>query len=211
MVRGDECSRAQNDENNAGERRLAAELPRNSGRPGRRLAAGRGSENRLGLGHRVCHSQGNHQRRERLLFHHRGAHAARQSRALHRHRQVWLERLSRRVQSRLEADASRGRRPKRNRHDGHGIRRAIEIPYPQQPGRSGKIYLGTKQGYAKNGEKWEDYPGGYPMVFDPKTGKTRVYPIAIPHHGIISMRPTNRVASRISPPAPTTARRAATS
>src|SRR6185295_6828589 len=26
-------------------------------------------------------------------------------------------------------------------------------------GASGKIYAGTKQGYAKAGEKWEDYPG----------------------------------------------------
>jgi len=56
-------------------------------------------------------------------------------------------------------------------------------------GASGKIYIGTKQGYAKDGEKWEDYPGGYPMVYDPKSGKTRVYPIAIPHHGIISIAP----------------------
>ncbi len=58
-------------------------------------------------------------------------------------------------------------------------------------GASGKIYFGTKQGYPEKdkNEKWEDYPGGYPMVYDPMTGKTRVYPIPVPHHGIISITP----------------------
>jgi sugar lactone lactonase YvrE len=56
-------------------------------------------------------------------------------------------------------------------------------------GPSGKIYLGTKQGYPKEGEKRTDYPGGYPMVFDPKTGTTRVYPIPVKHHGVISVTP----------------------
>ena len=56
-------------------------------------------------------------------------------------------------------------------------------------GRSGKIYLGTKQGYPKKGEKLTDYPGGYPMVYDPKTGKTKVYEIPIKHQGIISVTP----------------------
>src|SRR5688500_17820081 len=42
-------------------------------------------------------------------------------------------------------------------------------------GPSGKIYFGTKQGYpdTKLGEKFADYPGGYPMVCDPKTGVTK--------------------------------------
>ncbi len=57
-------------------------------------------------------------------------------------------------------------------------------------GASGKIYFATKQGYPeKDKEKWEDYPGGYPMVYDPQTGKTKVYPIPVPHHGIISITP----------------------
>lgn len=56
-------------------------------------------------------------------------------------------------------------------------------------GPSGKIYLGTKQGYPQGEEKRTDYPGGYPMVFDPETGKTRVYPIPVPHQGIISVTP----------------------
>lgn len=65
-------------------------------------------------------------------------------------------------------------------------------------GPSGKIYFGTKQGYPdpKKGEKFTDYPGGYPMVYDPATGTTRVYPIPVPHHGIISVTPdeTRKVA-----------------
>jgi sugar lactone lactonase YvrE len=56
-------------------------------------------------------------------------------------------------------------------------------------GPSGKIYFGTKQGYPGKDEKRTDYPGGYPMVYDPKTGATRVYPIPVPHHGIISITP----------------------
>jgi sugar lactone lactonase YvrE len=56
-------------------------------------------------------------------------------------------------------------------------------------GASGRIYFGTKQGYPKEGEKRADYPGGYPMVYDPATGRTRVYPIPVAHQGIISITP----------------------
>jgi hypothetical protein len=56
-------------------------------------------------------------------------------------------------------------------------------------GASGKIYFGTKQGYAASGETYKDYPGGYPMVYDPATGETKVYPIPVPHQGIISVTP----------------------
>ena len=56
-------------------------------------------------------------------------------------------------------------------------------------GESGKIYFGTKQGYPEKDEVREDYPGGYPMVYDPKTGETKVYPIPVPHHGINSITP----------------------
>src|SRR5581483_1113800 len=54
-------------------------------------------------------------------------------------------------------------------------------------GASGKIYFGTKQGYPDKTEKREDYPGGYPMVYDPETGKTKVYPIPVAHQGINSI------------------------
>lgn len=56
-------------------------------------------------------------------------------------------------------------------------------------GASGKIYFGTKQGYPEKNEKREDYPGGYPMVYDPATGETKVYPIPVKHHGINSITP----------------------
>jgi sugar lactone lactonase YvrE len=56
-------------------------------------------------------------------------------------------------------------------------------------GASGRIYFGTKQGYPSKDEKREDYPGGYPMVYDPATGKTKVYPIPVPHEGINSITP----------------------
>jgi hypothetical protein len=58
-------------------------------------------------------------------------------------------------------------------------------------GASGRIYFGTKQGYPDTGkgEKREDYPGGYPMVYDPKTSGTKVYPIPVPHEGINSITP----------------------
>jgi sugar lactone lactonase YvrE len=56
-------------------------------------------------------------------------------------------------------------------------------------GESGRIYFGTKQGYPKRGEQRDDYPGGYPMVYDPATGRTRVYPIPVPHQGVISVAP----------------------
>ncbi len=54
---------------------------------------------------------------------------------------------------------------------------------------TGRIYFGTKQGYPTATEKREDYPGGYPMVYDPKPGQTKVYPIPVPHHGINSITP----------------------
>lgn len=56
-------------------------------------------------------------------------------------------------------------------------------------GASGKIYFGTKQGYPDKTEKREDYPGGYPMVYDPATDTTKVYPIPVKHHGINSITP----------------------
>jgi len=56
-------------------------------------------------------------------------------------------------------------------------------------GAPGTIYFGTKQGYPDKSETWRDYPGGYPMVYDPATGRTKVYPIPVPHQGIADIRP----------------------
>jgi sugar lactone lactonase YvrE len=57
-------------------------------------------------------------------------------------------------------------------------------------GASGKVYFGTKQGYPdEKKEKYTDYPGGYPMTYDPRTGKTHVFPIPVKHQGINSITP----------------------
>jgi streptogramin lyase len=56
-------------------------------------------------------------------------------------------------------------------------------------GKSGKIYIGSKQGYPEKNEKRTDYPGGYVLTYDPKTGKTEHFGIAKKHHGIISVMP----------------------
>ena len=38
-------------------------------------------------------------------------------------------------------------------------------------GPSGRVYVGSKQGYAAKGDT-QEYPGGYAMVYDPRTGTT---------------------------------------
>src|SRR5438874_12817280 len=50
---------------------------------------------------------------------------------------------------------------------------------------TGKIYLGSKQGHPdeKKGEKRSDYPGGYVLVYDPKTGTTENLGMPKEHHG----------------------------
>jgi hypothetical protein len=73
--------------------------------------------------------------------------------------------------------------------DAKGFAAQAKIHTRNNVGPSGKIYFGTKQGYPEKSEKRSDYPGGYPMVYDPASGKTRVYPIPVPHHGIISITP----------------------
>ena len=56
-------------------------------------------------------------------------------------------------------------------------------------GASGKIYVGSKQGYPEKGESRADYPGGYVLTYDPKTGKGEHFGIAKAKHGIISVMP----------------------
>jgi len=70
-----------------------------------------------------------------------------------------------------------------------GFAAQAKIHTRNNTGASGKIYFATKQGYPAKNEKFTDYPGGYPMVYDPATGRTKVYPIPVPHHGIISITP----------------------
>jgi hypothetical protein len=73
--------------------------------------------------------------------------------------------------------------------DAKGFAAQAKIHTRNHVGASGKIYFGTKQGYPGKDEKWTDYPGGYPMVYDPKRAKTRVYPIPVPHQGISGITP----------------------
>ncbi len=73
--------------------------------------------------------------------------------------------------------------------DAKGFASQAKIHTRNNVGASGKIYFGTKQGYPAAGETREDYPGGYPMSYDPETGKTEVFPIPVPHHGINSITP----------------------
>ncbi len=47
-------------------------------------------------------------------------------------------------------------------------------------GPSGKIYVGSKQGYRRDGDTSE-YPGGYVMTYDPATG--RAESLGMPMHG----------------------------
>jgi hypothetical protein len=54
---------------------------------------------------------------------------------------------------------------------------------------TGKIYFGSKQGYPEKGEKRTDYPGGYVLTYDPKTGETENFGLPQKHFGIISVTP----------------------
>ncbi|MBI2806409.1 MAG: SMP-30/gluconolactonase/LRE family protein [Planctomycetes bacterium] len=54
---------------------------------------------------------------------------------------------------------------------------------------TGKIYIGSKQGYPEKGEKLSDYPGGYVLAYDPKTGKTENFGMPQKHFGVISVTP----------------------
>lgn len=51
---------------------------------------------------------------------------------------------------------------------------------------SGRIYVGSKQGYRKKGDESE-YPGGYAMVYDPFTGKTENLGMPFPGQGVIDI------------------------
>jgi sugar lactone lactonase YvrE len=56
-------------------------------------------------------------------------------------------------------------------------------------GESGKIYVGSKQGYPEKGETHDMYPGGYVLTYDPAGGKREQFGIAFPKQGIISVTP----------------------
>ena len=54
---------------------------------------------------------------------------------------------------------------------------------------TGKIYVGSKQGYPEKDEKRNDYPGGYVLAYDPKTGANENFGMPKKNHGVISVMP----------------------
>ena len=53
-------------------------------------------------------------------------------------------------------------------------------------GRSGKVYVGSKQGYPIEGDK-QTYPGGYAMTYDPRTGRTENLGMPLAGQGVIDV------------------------
>ncbi len=53
-------------------------------------------------------------------------------------------------------------------------------------GPSGTVYVGSKQGYARKGDTSE-YPGGYVMTYDPRTGKAENLGMPYPKEGVIDV------------------------
>jgi len=54
-------------------------------------------------------------------------------------------------------------------------------------GPSGKIYVGSKQGYRTDPNDKSEYPGGYLMIYDPRTEKTENLGMPYPTQGIIDV------------------------
>ena len=54
---------------------------------------------------------------------------------------------------------------------------------------TGKIYVGSKQGYPEKGESRDAYQGGYVLTHDPATGKNEHFGIPKAKHGVISVMP----------------------
>ena len=53
-------------------------------------------------------------------------------------------------------------------------------------GPSGKIYVGSKQGYPIEGDK-QEYPGGYVMTYDPRVGRTENLGMPFAQQGVIDV------------------------
>ena len=73
--------------------------------------------------------------------------------------------------------------------DAKGFAAQAKIHTRNNVGASGKVYVGSKQGYPEKGEKRDDYPGGYVLAYDPKTGAAENFGLAFPHQGVISVMP----------------------
>jgi sugar lactone lactonase YvrE len=73
--------------------------------------------------------------------------------------------------------------------DAKGFAAQSKIHTRNNVGASGKIWVGSKQGYPEKGETRDLYPGGYVLTYDPATGKSEHFGIAKEKHGIISVTP----------------------
>lgn len=73
--------------------------------------------------------------------------------------------------------------------DATGFAAQAKIHTRNNVGKSGKIYVGSKQGYPEKGESRDLYPGGYVLTYDPSTKRAEHFGIAKPKHGIISVTP----------------------
>src|SRR5581483_9814714 len=54
-------------------------------------------------------------------------------------------------------------------------------------GPSGKIYVGSKQGYRRGKDDTADYPGGYVVVYDPETDKAECLGMPYKGEGVIDV------------------------
>ncbi|MCE9533918.1 MAG: SMP-30/gluconolactonase/LRE family protein [Planctomycetes bacterium] len=73
--------------------------------------------------------------------------------------------------------------------DAKGFAAQSKLHTRNNVGASGKIYVGSKQGYPEKGETRDMYLGGYVLTYDPATGKSEHFGIAKEKHGIISVTP----------------------
>src|SRR5947208_13311993 len=55
--------------------------------------------------------------------------------------------------------------------DAKGFAAQAKLHTRNNVGASGKIYVGSKQGYPEKGESRDSYLGGYVLTYDPATGK----------------------------------------
>ena len=110
-------------------------------------------------------------------------------RLLHRRRQVRRGRLPPEFDPKAESFQMVLDVQKEIGTDTKGFAAQAKIHTRNNIGASGKVYVGSKQGYPDKTEKRDDYPGGYVFAYDPATGKTENFGMPLAHSGIISVMP----------------------
>ncbi len=55
-------------------------------------------------------------------------------------------------------------------------------------GQSGRVYVGSKQGYRLDESDTSEYPGGYVMYYDPRTGSGKCLGMPMPGQGVIDVK-----------------------